>query len=415
MHIEFHGGASEVGRSCIEINGEILLDAGLKLGTQIEYPQNISYKNIKAVFVSHAHLDHCGALPLFVHYGLNCPIICTKETRDLIFPMLDDAYNLQKENSDYDEDDIQKIRPMIEVVEEGVKGRLHDYEFKFLHAGHIPGSSSILIEREGKKLIYTGDINTINTELMGKAEDFPEVDILITEATYGDEDHEERDVLEKNFIEAVTKTIGRGGSVIIPAFGLGRSQEILIILEKLNTKVPIYLDGMARRITNILFNQPRELRDAALLRRAFKKSIIVKDFSQRNEIVKKQGIFITTSGMLTGGPVMSYLEHYRDDRNSTIILTGYQSENTNGRRLMNGERVEIDNKLYEVKCELQIFGFSAHAGKKELIELIKNVNPKLLILNHGDLEAIQFLKQEVLKKMKNIEVMTPKIGDAIDV
>src|SRR3989338_46561 len=335
MHLEFHGGASEVGRICIEINGELLLDAGVKLGKQLEYPGTIDYLSIKAVFVSHAHLDHCGALPLFIKNGLRCPILCTRETRDIMYALLEDAYHLQEHNADYSLEDVQKVHTMITVVEEGVKGKVRDYEFTFIPAGHIPGSASILLQRENKKLLYTGDINTINTELMKGARDLPHVDILICEATYGDEDHEERAALEEHFIDTIQKTIARGGSVIIPAFGVGRSQEILIILERMQLSVPVYLDGLARKISEILFHDSRELRDAALLRKSLKKAVMVKNYAHREQIIKKQGIFLTTSGMVEGGPVVSYIQHFYNDMKSTILLTGYQAANTNGRRLLN--------------------------------------------------------------------------------
>ena len=415
MHLEFHGGASEVGRSCIEINGELLLDAGVKLGKQLEYPGTIDYPSIKAVFVSHAHLDHCGALPLFIKNGLRCPILCTRETRDIMYALLEDAYHLQEHNADYSLEDVQKVHTMITVVEEGVKGKVRDYEFTFIPAGHIPGSASILLQRENKKLLYTGDINTINTELMKGARDLPHVDILICEATYGDEDHEERAALEEHFIDTIQKTIARGGSVIIPAFGVGRSQEILIILERMQLSVPVYLDGLARKISEILFHDSRELRDAALLRKSLKKAVMVKNYAHREQIIKKQGIFLTTSGMVEGGPVVSYIQHFYNDMKSTILLTGYQAANTNGRRLLNHEALEIDGRMRTVLCEVQMFGFSAHAGKKELLKLIKEIDPGILILNHGDLDAVQFLKREVLKELPLLTVETPRVGDILDI
>ena len=414
MHLEFHGGASEVGRSCIEINGELLLDAGVKLGDTLEYPGEISYAAIKAVFVSHAHLDHCGALPLFIHHGLNCPIICTRETKDIMGPMLDDAHHLQQENADYTAEDVQHVKPLIQVVQAGITGKVRDYSFRFIHAGHIPGSASIVIEKDGQKLLYTGDINTINTQLMKKAEDLPHVDILICEATYGKEDHDDRQILEDHFLSTVQATIKRGGSVIIPAFGVGRSQEVLLLLDRLDLDVPVYLDGMARKITELFFDDSRELRDAAALRRALKHAKIVSNFGQRQQIMKKQGVFITTSGMLTGGPVLSYLKELHADLKSTVIITGYQAEHTNGPHVLQHEPIEIDGELYTVKCEVAVFGFSAHAGKHELLDLIKHVNPGILILNHGDLDAIMFLKQEVLKELPHLRVETPCVGDVLD-
>ncbi len=415
MHLEFHGGASEVGRSCIEINGELLLDAGVKLGKRLEYPGGIDYPSIKAVLVTHAHLDHCGALPLFIKRGLRCPILCTRETRDIMFALLDDAYHLQEHNQDYSIEDVQLVHTMLTVVEEGVTGKVRDYSFRFIPAGHIPGSASILVERGGKTLLYTGDINTINTELMTGARELPHVDTLICEATYGDEDHEERASLEEHFIETVQRTIKRGGSVIIPAFGVGRSQEILIILEKLDLSVPVYLDGLARKISEIFFHDSREIRDAALLRRSLKKAIIVTNFAHREKVMKTQGIFLTTSGMVEGGPVISYIQHFYKDMKSTIILTGYQAENTNGRRLLKHESLELDGKMYLVQCEVQMFGFSAHAGRKELLKLIADVNPSLLILNHGDVSAVQFLKREVLKELPHLTAETPRVGDSLDI
>jgi len=271
MKLTFHGAAQEVGRSCIEVETErstrILLDAGLKLTTDLnEFPVGMTnLSEIDAVLLSHAHLDHTGALPLLDHQGLYCPVYSTAMTKKLTKLLLEDAYKIGKlkhEQLGYFEEDIQKILNCVKRIKQRESGKILDVNFTFYSAGHIPGSSSILVHADEKTLLYTGDINLAESQLMNGADiSFGKVDVLITESTYGDREHPPRKKVEKEFLDKVSETIGKGGSVLIPCFAVGRAQEIMLLLSELNLRVPIYLDGMAKKVTRLILQEPQSIKD----------------------------------------------------------------------------------------------------------------------------------------------------------
>ncbi|MBD3259634.1 MBL fold metallo-hydrolase [Candidatus Woesearchaeota archaeon] len=427
MKIEFHGAGQEVGRSCIEIDDTYLLDSGIKVGEIVEYPDNIArredqtvqfpakidFKKIKAVFLSHAHLDHSGALPLFDHFGLNCPVFCTAETRAITEILLKDALKIQsfkRQHTVYNEYDIEKVESMMKLMQIHTKGKVDNVEFELYDAGHIPGSSCIFLDIDGKTLLYTGDINTTDTQLLHKIDELPHADIMICESTYGNRDHTPREETENKFLDKVQEVLDRDGRVLIAAFAVGRAQEIILLLNKREFNVPIYLDGMAKEVTNRFLEDPHSVKDPQALLAAVDKVNYVEG-RERKKIIQQKGIFVTTSGMVTGGPIMQYLKFAHDDPKSAIILTGYQAEDTNGRMLKEQGRCVVDKKMETVKCEVSFFDFSAHAGRQGLIDLINKVDPSILILNHGDPEAVKSLA-EVFKERK---VYTPKTGDMIKV
>ncbi len=432
MKIQFFGSAQEVGRSCIVVNGRFLLDAGIKLGPEAsEYPLDFSQKDIRAVFISHAHLDHTGALPLFNYNGLRCVIYATKMTRALTKVLLSDSIHIEQlkgQHPAYSEENINNILSYFNLVdynrwyeEKGISLR-----YKLLDAGHIPGSSSVVLEFEDddnrtKRLLYTGDINALDTNLMDgltygrDKSDLNKVDVMICESTYGARDHPPRLEQEKEFLDAVKSTIKKGGSVLIPAFSVGRAQEILIILAKARLAdqgVTIYLDGMARKVTDLCLKHSKFIKDAKVLKNALDNVEYVKDRNQRSRIVKEQAIVVSTAGMMDGGPVMDYVKYYYYDSKNAILLTGYQGEGTNGRNLLEKGVLNVDGQLMKVKAYYEKFDFSAHSGQAQLIELIKSINPKVLLLNHGDPEEIEQLASKLpfIKK-----VIMPKNGEVIKI
>jgi putative mRNA 3-end processing factor len=410
MKLIMHGASLEVGRSCIELitdqQTRVLLDAGLKLGEHgSSFPVGVTnLSEIDAVFISHAHLDHTGALPLFDHQGLDCPIYCTAMTKAYMKILLEDSYKIGKlthQDLGYFEEDIGKVLACIRNVKRKEEGTVQDITFSFYNAGHIPGSTSVLLEVKTKEadkgvmsVLYTGDINTQETELHHAASlEMGEVDVLITECTYGDREHPPRKQTHKKFLSMIKQTLSRGGSVIIPSFAVGRAQELLLILAQENWRVPVYLDGMAVKATRACLQYPKSVKDGKRLQRAFSRVKPVKNFKMRKKIMMKQGIFVTTSGMLTGGPVMAYLKHFHKDPKASIFLTGYQGIHTNGRMLLDHGHVYVDGWKLKVRCNLEQFDFSAHSGRKDLREMIRKLKPKIVVFNHGDEKAIEEMTQ----------------------
>jgi putative mRNA 3-end processing factor len=417
MRLVFYGSAMEVGRNCIEVDDKYLLDCGIKFTEEgTEYPLTRDVAKIKAVFLSHPHLDHAGALPMFNHLGLNCPIYCNSMIADIAKVLLKDSYHvetIEKQHPEYRKENITNVLSMMRNMRYDKEYSENGCKFKLLYSGHIPGSTSFLLEHEGKRLVFTGDINCGDTRLMGKAiykED--NVDAMICEATYGDREHPPRKEVENAFLSKISEVTEKGGSVLIPVFALGRAQEIMLVLKEKKFNVPIYLDGMSKKITQIMLKRPGFVKNNEELAEAYKRITPVEGPKMRKELAKSQGIVITTSGMLDGGPAIDYLKYYCHDPKNAILLTGYQTENCNGRLLLEQRKVYIDGIRHKVKSFVEKYDFSAHAGRKELVEHIRRNNPKTLILHHGEEGALESLRKEFENEMK---VYVPHLGDKIEV
>ncbi|MFC1648797.1 MBL fold metallo-hydrolase [Nanoarchaeota archaeon] len=424
MKVVFHGGAREVGRSCIEIQTQgdrYLMDAGIKfLEDGFAYPEGIfKLHELDGIFLSHAHLDHSGALPLFEHYNLLCPIICTSQTKVISKVLLRDSYKVARIRNlhpAYSKEDITGVWNSMRLVNFNKKYKLGKVDYELFNAGHIPGSACTLLEAEGKSILYTGDFNTRESRLMKPAETtYPnDIDLLICESTYGDKDLPERKGIEEKFKQSIRDTIAQGGRVLIPVFALGRSQEVLLMLAKEDFGVPMYFDGMCNQLTRrILSNPSKFVKDKELLAEAyFNKVHIVGSQRKRQMIAKEPGIFITTSGMLQGGPVMSYLKEMWGDEKSAVLLMGFQVKGTNGRHLMEDGYVFMDGWRTFVKCKIEKYDFSGHLSRDDIKTFVQNVKPKKLAFVHGDPESVDNLTQWASKET-DCEVFGPRIGDEI--
>jgi putative mRNA 3-end processing factor len=400
MEIVFHGAAGEVGRSCIAIDDAFLLDAGLKItehGT--EYPTYLDVQKIQAVFLSHAHLDHTGALPVFNHAGLKCPVYATLMTKATTEVLLQDSFHIElitHTHPGYGKENILNILQHFHDVEYNELLTISkDLQVQFMDAGHIPGSSSVLLNYKKKKILYTGDMNWQPTLLIDSAKYTVQPDVMITESTYGDRKHPDRKESETRFIEAIQEVLNKGGSVLLPSFAVGRAQELMILLKNSAVTCPIYLDGMAKKITDLCATNPKYVRSLKDLQEAQKRVQYVMSENDRKHIMHEPCIVITTSGMVTGGPVMDYMKMMFFEPKHGLFLTGYQGEGTNGRLLLQERCAYVDGKKVQWKGRIEQFDFSAHAGQDELVEAVQRMKPKILILNHGDDVALQAFADKV--------------------
>jgi len=405
----------EVGRSCIAVDDKFLFDAGLKISEDgSEYPLDFDVSKIEAVFLSHADLGHTGALPLFDCKGLHTEIYTNSLTKETTKLLLKDSLHielLENHTPGYSKENIFNVLAQMQNCAYEEEYTTCGATFQLIDAGHIPGSASILLEYKGMRILYTGDINTLNSRLVkGSRLDVKDIDVMICESTYGDREHTDRIETEDAFLDAVEDTLDDGGSVIVAAFAVGRSQEILEILATRKLGVPIYLDGMAKKVANMYQRQKGYIRDVHALRKAISPVKYVKGWKDRKNALKNQAIVVTTSGMLDGGPVLDYLNQLHFDSRSAVLMTGYQAEETNGRLLLETGKGYIDGMRVKFKGHYEKFDFSAHAGKKELVSLIKKINPKNLVLQHGDRPSIDSLKKEF-----KMNVFTPELGDSIEI
>jgi putative mRNA 3-end processing factor len=409
MRLEFHGAAREVGRSCIELQtmqgNRYLLDIGVKFSESgLIFPEKVlNVPEIDGTFISHAHMDHSGGLPLFEHKHLHGPIFCTAQTLAISKILLRDSYKvvrIRNQHPEYNNVDLKEVEKDAKIIEFDKWYNHKDLKFMFLNAGHIPGSAMILIEADGKRLLYTGDFNNRDTALMeheviNKVLREKPLDVLITESTYGHRDLPNNEELEKKLIESIKKTLAKGGSVIAPVFSVGRAQQILIMLAKANLNTKIYYDGLCNKITRKILETPgKYLRNKEILHDAFYNQIEwISSEKRRKDAMKNQGIFITTSGMIQGGPVMSYLKEMWHDEKNKIVLMGFQCKRTNGRYLIDEGFVYIDGWKTFVKCEVEKYDFSGHTDQEGIKKLVRELKPKHVFFQHGDEESVVYMKE----------------------
>lgn len=383
INLRFLGGSGEVGRSAVLVDDNILLDYGMKPSDPPEYP--VGGVRPDSVIVSHGHLDHCGIVPNLM--DLEPSIYMTPVTRDLSVLLARDTMKIASAKGHvlpFLMEDVKDFEIHTQSVGYGDWFEASGYEGRLIDAGHIPGSSSIYLENESGSLIYTGDVDSRDTHLQGPADDLPTADIVVVESTYFGVEHSPRPQLEKAFIESIRETLDLGGWPLIPAFAIGRTQEVLMILNMYG--IAAWVDGMGVDVYRILSKYPEYIKDPGLLDRAFKNSFIV-DSAERSEVMDEPSVIVTTAGMLNGGPVLYYLKDIYDDPRSKILLTGYQVEGTNGRMLLERGYYEDRGRTIRLDAALELYDFSAHSGDSGLKELVRHQvdgGCKLVVCVHGD-------------------------------
>ncbi|AKB51369.1 universal archaeal KH-domain/beta-lactamase-domain protein [Methanosarcina barkeri str. Wiesmoor] len=392
------------------VNDEVLLDYGIKTGDIPEYPLNSMEP--KVVLISHGHLDHCGAVPNLMYQDPE--VFMTPPTADFTFLLGKDTLKLAESTlsgvAPFDPDDLQKLARRTQKIDCGETFKSHGYRICFYNAGHIPGASGIFLESEsGESLFYTGDFNLKETRLVPGAAEFPETDTLILESTYFGEEHIPRKETEERFIESVLSTLDIGGTALIPAFAIGRTQEILMLLDAHG--IQAYVDGMGRDVYKILKKYPEYLKNPELLDRAFGRAIPVKNH-QRDSVLKEPSVIVTTAGMLNGGPVLYYLSRLYKDPSSKVLLTGYQVEGTNGRLALEHRMIETNGDVLALKPRVEQYDFSAHSGDSELKKLVKDFCRKgteRIFVMHGDKTEsfAQWISEEI-----GVDAYAPANGES---
>ncbi|MDD1749260.1 MAG: beta-CASP ribonuclease aCPSF1 [Methanothrix sp.] len=440
------GGCREVGRSCMLLStpeSRIIIDCGVNVGSDdsatpyLYVPEVYPLNQIDAVVLTHAHLDHAGLVPMLYKYGYEGPIYCTPPTRDLAVLLQLDYIEIagrEGKRLPYDSAMVREaLKHTITLNYGDVTDIAPDTKLTMHNAGHILGSSiaHFHIGDGLYNVAFTGDHKFERTRLFDPAVcNFPRLETLVTEATYGgtNSNQPSRKDAEITLINVVKETISKGGKVIIPAFSVGRSQEVMVVLEeairkKVIDEVPVCLDGMIYEATAIHTTYPEylnnDLRDLIFhkginpfLAQCF---VQVESPKQRTEIIEGPPcVILATSGMLNGGPVLEYLKRLGPDEKNTLVIVGYQAEGTLGRRIQKGWKelpLSVEGKTQTVKINLEVTtvdGFSGHSDRQQLMEYMRRIYPKpgRVLTNHGDEGNCLDLASSIYKRYR-IPTMAP--------
>ena len=441
MILQFWGAAQTVTGSMhlVEADGQrLLLDCGMAQGRReeakklnSEFPFNP--ESIDAVVLSHAHLDHSGKLPMLVKKGFSGSIFSTSATRDLCSAMLADSASLQEMDAKYvnrqnEKQGLPFIKPLYTLHDVARTMRLFQtVEFQrplqilpgikmtFRNAGHILGSASVALEiaesRDKKKvtnLAFTGDLGRRGAAVVKDPDIIDRADVLITESTYGGRDHGPMDEAQKNLARVVKETANNGGLLIIPAFAVGRTQDVVYHLHELMQsgeipQMPVYVDSpLATNITEIFRAHPEcydEETEQLLMQDGgddpfgFNMLRYTRSTEESKKLnnIRRPAIIISASGMCEGGRVLHHLRRNIGDPNTTVLFVGFQAENTLGRKLLRGDKTaRIYGEVHEVRARMEkIDGYSAHADEGELLDFIDAIpnRPKHVFVVHGEPDA----------------------------
>jgi Cft2 family RNA processing exonuclease len=470
------GAARGIGASCFRVQigpYEIVMDSGTRPKGSDPLPAFELLDRPNLILITHAHLDHIGALPIFHRDFPDVPMICTHGTREIAHVMLTDGLKVQaaqqrrtlvgfpdvksgcafgrfppdksapssatrqrQGNEDFGQvftaDDLDRTLFQLQTQPVGVDfSPLPGLTVRFIHAGHIVGAACIYMEYGNRSILYTGDYNTTSSRTAEglKLADLPQADILITESTYGSDTHPSRRTQESDLIKAIVEVVANGGNVLIPAFALGRAQEIILAIRTSalfhSVNVPVYVDGLVREVTD-LFQTQLDLLPAAVQNFAKTQSpffseksspriISIGSHKERPLAIAHPSVIIASSGMLTGGASIGYAKILLERENAAVFISGYTDEESPGRFLQSlepGSEIELDGTALTVRAKIQRFNLSAHADRVGITQVIHRVNPQHLILIHGSQSALHELSRAGDLRDK-YWIHIPDVGDTI--
>jgi putative mRNA 3-end processing factor len=412
VDISFLGAAGEVGRSCIMLSGDdrIMLDCGLKIHASENYPLEPPEMPDFAI-ISHAHLDHSGFTPGLFR-GASPEVICTPPTLALAEIIVEDSRMLMEKRGErpYETSHIKKFVSSTTSLSFNKRYEIGESNTTLYSAGHITGASIVDVETSGKRVVYSGDFKLEETRTTFPSDIPPKnPDALIIESTYSDRDHPPRKDLEIELGRQMNETLDEGGTVLFPAFAIGRTQELMRIVRSQNRDVEIFIDGMGWRVSETLSHYSSYVKDFKRFRTDFGNCHHVMGKRDKEKIVKKPCVIISTAGMLQGGPALSYLLKLAPE--SRAIFTGYSVPETNGYNLLNSGYVEYDGVKIKPKAKWSYLDFSAHAGRTELFKLVEELSPSKVYCVHGD-KCQDFADALALE---GFDTYAPKLGETVQV
>jgi metallo-beta-lactamase family protein len=459
MRVTFWGAAQTVTGSMhhVEAAGKrFLLDCGMFQGRRRDTFERNSHfpfpvPSIDGVILSHAHIDHSGNLPTLVHHGYSGPIFTTPATVDLCLPMLADSAHLQQKDVEfcnrrrehrrskglddheceplYLPEDAERVNPLFCPVGVGeIKQVAPGFSYRTYEAGHMLGATSLVIEADGVRLAFSGDVGRNHLPILRDPVTPDPVDYLIMESTYGDRFHKPVADVAPVLADVVNRTAGRGGKIIVPCFAVGRTQQLVMVLHQLMNahripSIPIFVDSpLAVNVTEVFRKHPecydeqtRKFLSDGEDPFGFSRLRYIREASESKALNSLHGPFLVlaASGMCEGGRILHHLRNNIEDPRNTILITGFQAEYTLGRKILNGDReVPIFGEPMPLRAEVvSLDALSGHADQRELIEWMRPLAPRLkkVFLVHGELSQGAALA-EVIRKEFNLDVQQPSRG-----
>ena len=419
MEIKILGAAKEVGRSAFLVSNEnsnILMDYGVLLKKEPQFPLHVKPKDLHAVVLSHAHLDHSGFLPSLFLSSSKFPVLSTNPTIELSQLLIEDMIKISGFYLPFENIDLDRMLKSHKNLQYREPYSINETNITLYESGHVLGGSTIVIENKGKRIFYTGDINTRGSKILRPADlDIDEIHLMIIESTYSQTNQIPRLQSEKELLDFAYKIIDNGGTLFVPAFSVERAQEIACVFKAYKFPHKIVMDGMALKVNEIMLKYPEYIRDPIVFKKYIEEVEWIRDWKSRRRLIKEPCVIISPAGMLVGGSAIFYMQNIMMSDKNGIALVSYQGENTPGRMLLEKGTFKINGKIKKCLAEVKQFEFSGHNSRDELFEILDSVkgNPKVLTV-HGDGNACIKFAEEISEKY-GFDAIAPNSGDIFKV
>lgn len=419
MKVTVLGAAKEVGRSAFLVNANhtnILLDYGVLLKREPIFPMHVKPKDIDAIVISHAHLDHSGFVPsLFLSQSAEVQSLGTLPTFELSQLLIEDMIKISGFYLPFEYLDLMTMMKRSKSLKYREPYEINDVTVTLHESGHILGGSTVVVEHGKKRLFYTGDINTRGSKLLRQADlNLDPIDLLIIESTYSQTEQTPREQSESELLEFAYEVIDRKGTLFIPAFSVERAQEIACVLKTNNFPHKVAMDGMALKANEIMVRHPTFLRDPEVFKKAVTEAEWIRGWNRRKKIVKEPCVIISPAGMLVGGTAVFYLQEIAKDSKNGIAIVSYQGEGTPGKTLLEKRVTIFDGRVRKCLADVKRFEFSGHNSRSELFEILDRINgnPKVLTVHGDGLSCTKFAEE--IRQKYGYDAKAPDAGELIE-
>jgi putative mRNA 3-end processing factor len=420
LKISVLGAAKEVGRSAFLMKSDhasIMLDYGVLLKREPIYPVHVKPKDIDAVIITHAHLDHSGFVPsLFLSQSSGIEVLGTLPTFELSQLLIEDMIKISGYYLPFEYIDLLTMMKHSKSLQYREQYPIKDVTFSLHESGHVLGGATIFLEHAKKHLFYTGDINTRGSKLLRPADlDFDAVDLMIIESTYSQTEQTPREQSERELLQYAHEVVERGGTLFIPAFSVERAQEIVCVLKANNFPHKVAMDGMALKANEIMLRHPNFLRDAEMFKRSVGQAEWITGWNRRKKIVREPCVIISPAGMLVGGSAVFYIQELARNKKNGIALVSFQGERTPGRELLERRVATFDGKVIKCSADIKRFEFSGHNSRSELFEILDRVkgNPKVLTVHGDEMSCVKFAEE--IREKYGYDASAPNVGEIIEI